>query len=139
MDDPPPVDDQHLVADRHDVAQVVAGQQDGGAELAGNPVQQVAHRVLEDEVEPDRRLVQEQDGGSRSRLAATSASIRWAARRRLRYGSMPPTTQRPDVEVITPVSILMVVDLPAPFAPMLATFAPPAISNDTSSTARTVR
>ena len=44
--------------------------------------------------------------------------IRRASSRRCRTGSSPQTRTRPEVGTRIPVSILMVVDLPAPFAPM---------------------
>ncbi len=44
--------------------------------------------------------------------------IRRASRVRSREGSMPATRSRPPLGVRIPVSILMVVDFPAPFGPM---------------------
>lgn len=58
---------------------------------------------------------------------------------RCRYGSMPRTRQCPLAGVMMPVSILMVVDLPALLAPMYAALGPTGIVKDTPSTARTVR
>ena len=56
---------------------------------------------------------------------------------RSRRGSSPPTRARPPDGSSTPVSILIVVDLPAPFGPMKPTNSPSSIRNDTPSTART--
>ncbi len=44
--------------------------------------------------------------------------MRCASRVRSRDGSMPATRSRPPLGVRMPVSILMVVDFPAPFGPM---------------------
>src|SRR6185312_15634167 len=61
-----------------------------------------------------------------------------AFRARSRDGSSPATRQTPDVGVRIPVSILIVVDLPAPFGPRYPTSSPGSISKFTPFTARVV-
>ncbi len=50
---------------------------------------------------------------------------------------MPATRSRPALGVRIPVSILIVVDFPAPFGPMYPTISPRATVNEIESTART--
>ncbi|CAM5683478.1 hypothetical protein SVIOM74S_03710 [Streptomyces violarus] len=57
------------------------------------------------------------------RCPNTAPTLR-ALRSRLRYGTTPATRASPDVGVRMPVSILMVVDLPAPFGPSRASSSP---------------
>src|SRR5439155_15382285 len=52
---------------------------------------------------------------------------------------MPSTSTCPALGTRMPVSILIVVDLPAPFGPTQPTISPRPIANDTSRTARTSR
>lgn len=58
-----------------------------------------------------------------------------ALRSRSWYGTTPATCASPEVGVRMPVSILMVVDLPAPFGPSRASSSPGATSKVTSETA----
>ena len=59
-----------------------------------------------------------------------------ALRPRSLYGTRPLTTTSPSVGCSTPVSILMVVDFPAPLGPRYPTSSPRSISNEILSTAR---
>ena len=63
--------------------------------------------------------------------------MRRASARRSRTGSSPHTRARPAVGTSTPVSILIVVDLPAPFGPRKPTASPAAMVSVTPSTAVT--
>ena len=70
-----------------------------------DPAQQV-ERVAQRQVPPE--LVRWPKTTPMRRVSST----------RLRDGSIPATEMRPAVGTSTPVSILIVVDLPAPFGPM---------------------
>src|SRR3954471_20636402 len=56
---------------------------------------------------------------------------------RYRCGTRPSTETAPPDGTSIPVSILIIVDLPAPFGPRYPTASPASIENDTSSTATT--
>ena len=55
------IDDDHPLAEAGDVGHVVGGQQDRHAGLAVQFAQEVAHALLGDDIEADRRLVQVED------------------------------------------------------------------------------
>src|SRR5690625_6335287 len=59
-----------------------------------------------------------------------------ALARRSFHGTTPSTSTCPELGTSTPVSILMVVDLPAPLGPRYPTISPSSIRSETSSTAR---
>ena len=64
--------------------------------------------------------------------------IRRTCSTRCRYGTRPSTTTRPLLGTRMPVSIFIVVDLPAPLGPIYPTISPSFTRNETSSTATTV-
>ena len=71
------------------------------------------------------------------RCPKTAPMLRTCASRFL-TGTRPSITMLPDVGYNTPQSILMVVDLPAPLAPMYPTISPFSISKEISLTAFSV-
>ena len=58
--------------------------------------------------------------------------------RRSFQGTIPSASMCPDVGTRMPVSILMVVDFPAPFGPRYPTISPSSMRREMSSTARVV-
>ena len=61
VDQPPGVDDDHPLAQLLDVAQVVGGEDDGGALVAVLLPDELADALLDDQVQPDGGLVQVDD------------------------------------------------------------------------------
>src|SRR6202453_5328425 len=68
------------------------------------------------------------------RCPKTAPTLR-AFRSRSRYGITPATLASPEVGTMMPVSILIVVDFPAPLGPSSASSSPGATENETSATA----